>query len=287
MSASSWWDKYVTGYFRFLLDNYYIGINDIFATLTKLITTVPIDLIAHENAMKLQAIFIGYSLVVILILATVEGYKALLGLSYTKPTVLFGRIFVALIGASLTFPAIVWLAKSANLAVVIILSLSDTYFSGSQELGSMLREFSASGTINFFASVIFMLAFLYFIFFALFRVGRRWFDLLMNMVTSPFAWAAYVTDGTSKYLTMFISTTGKLILVNVVYAFYVVVISVIVMAPGEVQDFSGWMARMLLLLGGLWSLSSPPAWITNMDSPSMLPSIKKMLPRGRKKADVG
>jgi hypothetical protein len=263
------WDKFVNEYYEFISWS--------FTELTKLVTTVPTDLLTSENSFKMQAIFMGYSVLMMIFLTIAEGYKAIMGISYTKPATIFGRTFIALIGAGMTMPAVVWLIKCSNMAVQMIAVLADTYFHNSTDLGGMLRDFSASGTANFIASALFMIAFLYFICHALFKVGVRWFDLLMNMVSSPFAWASYVTNGTSKHLSNWMTGTGKLILINIVYAFYVTVISVIVMAPGPVESFGGWVARMLLLVGGLYRLANPPSWIQNMDAQGTLsPMLRKV-----------
>lgn len=263
------WEKFTQEYYEF--------IGWAFTELTRLVTTVPTDLISNTNSYKMQAIFMGYSVLMMIFLTIAEGYKAIMGISYTKPATVFGRTFIALIGAGLTMPAVVWLIKCSNMAVQMVLILGETYFNGTNDVGSMLQDFSASGTANFFASVLFMIAFLYFIVHALFKVGIRWFDLLMNMVSSPFAWASYVTNGTSKHLSGWMSSTGKLILINLVYAFYVAVISVIVLAPGPVESMGGWTARMLLLLGGLYRLANPPAWIQGMDSSGTLgPTLRKV-----------
>lgn len=248
-----------------VVDSYYEFISWAFKELTTLVTTVPIDLLSNDNAFKMQALFMGYGVLMMIFLAMAEGYKAIMGFSYTKPSAIFGRTFIALIGAGLTMPAVVWLVKCSNLAVEMVMVLGETYFNGTNDLGGMIREFSASGTVNFFGSLLFMVAFFYFIVHALFKVGIRWFNLLMNMVASPFAWASYVTNGTTKFLSQWMSSTGRLILINLVYAFYVVVISTIVMAPGEVESAGGWVARMLLILGGLYGLAHPPNWIRSMD----------------------
>lgn len=264
------WDKFVEDYYEF--------IGWAFSELTRLVTTIPTDLIGNQNSIKMQAIFMGYGALMIVFLAIAEGYKAIMGINYTKPSVIFGRTFIALIGAGLTMPAVIWLIKCSNMAVQMVLYMGETYFNGSSDLGSLLRDFSASGVGNFFASILFMIVFLYFIVHALFKVGIRWFDLLMNMVGSPFAWASYVTNGTAKHLASWMAGTGKLILINLVYAFYVSVISVVIMGPGPVESFGGWVARMLLLVGGLYRLANPPAWIQSMDAQGTLsPMLKRLL----------
>lgn len=263
------WHKFIAEYYDFMTWS--------FKELTKWVTTFPTDILSTSNSYKMQAIFMGYSVLMMIFLTIAEGYKAIMGISYTKMTTIFGRTFVALIGAGLTMPAVIWLIKCANFAVELVLHLGETYFNGTNDLGAMLKDFSASGTGNFFASILFMITFFYFIAQALFKVGVRWFDLLMNMVTSPFAWASYITNGTAKHLANWMSGTGKLILINVVYAFYVTVISTLVMAPGPVTTFSGWVARMLLLVGGLYRLAHPPSWIQNMDSQgTLVPILKKV-----------
>lgn len=267
---SAGWDKTVTDYYDFISWS--------FSSLTKLVTTVPVDLISNSNAFKLQGIFMGYGVLMMILLSMTEGYRAIIGVSYTKPSTLFGRSFVAIVGAGLTMPVVIWLITVTNKFVQVILVLGETYFNGASDLGNMLRDFSASGAGNFLASLLFMIAFFYFIAHALFKVGIRWFDLLMNVIGSPFAWAAYVTDGTSKHLFNWMSSTGRLIIVNVMYAFYVVVISVVIMAPGPVESFGGWLARMLLLVGGLYRLANPPAWIQSMDAQGSLRSMFKKPP---------
>lgn len=268
-----------------LTDDYYDLIGETFSQMTKMVTTIPIELLDNPNVQKMQGLFIGYSVLMMVFLSIVEGYKALMGINYTRITTLFGRTFVALVGAGLTVPAVVWLVKCSNLAVEMILLLGESYFTGSNDVGSVLKDFSKSGGVNFIASVLFLIAFFYFIVQAMFKVGIRWFDLLMNVVASPFAWASYITNGTASHLASWFGKTGKLILINLVYAFYVIVISVLVIAPGAIESFGGWVGRMLLMIGGLYRLANPPAWIEAMDSKGSLgPLFKKMavkIPRPR------
>lgn len=264
---------------KVMTDGYYDTISYLYKTMTEWITTVPIDLLSNDNAYKMQGLFMGYSVLMVIFLSIGEGFKALFGINYTKPATIFGRTFIAFIGAGLTMPAVIWLAKCMNIAVQMVLILGEKYLNGTNDLGAVLRDFSGSGTVNFIASLLFMLAFLFFIVKALFKVGIRWFDLLMNLVASPFAWAAYVTDGTSKHLANWLKGTGRLLLINLVYAFYVTVISTIVIAPGAIDSFGGFMGRLLLILGGLWRLSNPPGWIRGMDSNGSVVSVGKSVIR--------
>lgn len=288
--AGAWLDKKWTTIvqrmkdsFKDLSEDYYGLIGDTFSAMTKMVTTIPVELLNNPGVHKMQGLFMGYSVLMMIFLSIIEGYKALIGVNYTRISTMFGRTFVALVGAGLTVPAVVWLVKCSNLAVEMILLLGETYFNGSSDIGTVLKDFSKSGGVNFAASLLFLVAFFYFIVQAMFKVGIRWFDLLMNVVTSPFAWASYLTNGTASHLASWMASTGKLILINMVYAFYVIVISVLIMAPGPVESFGGWTGRMLLLVGGLYRLANPPAWIAGMDtSGSMAPFVKKMafkLPR--------
>lgn len=281
---SGWFDKKwseivttVDGWMKDIANGYYEFIGWSFSELTKMVTTVPIGMIDNENVFKLQGLFMGYSVLMMIFLSVIEGYKAIMGVSYTKITTIFGRTFVALVGAGLTVPAVIWLVNCANLAVQMIMLLATSYFGSGGNVGEVLKDFSAGGFGNFFASLLFMVAFFYFIAHALFKVGIRWFDLLMNVVSSPFAWGAYVTNGTAGYLKRWMTTTGRLILTNIVYAFYVVVISVIILSPAGVDSAGGWLGRMLLLIGGLFRLANPPAWLQAMDvQGSAGPALKKI-----------
>lgn len=281
----TWQEWLIRGPYQVIVDsfvenfnnNYYSFIGWVFSQLTKLITVFPIDLMSNEHIFKLQAIFMMYSLFMLIILATGEGYKAIIGVHYTSLTTIMGRCFVAIIGAGLTMPIVIGAIKITNFLVSVVSKVGEFFFGEQGDLGVLLREFTNSGAANMICSILFLIAFSYFIMMALFKVGIRWFDLIMNMVSSPFAWAAYITDGTAQYLFRWMRSTGNLILINLVYTFYVNVISIIIMGPGPIESFGGWMARILLLLGGLYRLAYPPGWLSAIDtSASLGPTLRRV-----------
>lgn len=264
---SNWWedniaDPVIKG-LHAANEGYYEFIDWTFTNLTDMITTFPVALFNQPQIHRLQLVFMGYSVVMVTLMAMAEGFKAVMGASYTKLTTIIGRTIVAFIGAGLTVPAIIFLMNVLNMLVDAVIALSGVNVSG-HEFGQLFMMNENKGFTMFITSLLFMIGFFYFICQALFQVGRRWFDLLMNMVSSPFAWAAYTTNGTAGHLTRWLTSTGSMLITNLVQAFYIIVIATIVMLPTGTGSPIGWLARFLLVLGGLHRLANPPAWLRGL-----------------------
>lgn len=256
------------------IDGYYDFVSWFYTQATELVTIFPLAVFGNPYVYKMQMAFTGYAVFMIVLLSMLEGLKAILGFSYTSFLTLIGRTVVSSIGMGLTIPAVLFLIKCSNLLVYSILRVSAQYTSNAH-LGEAFRTLSYDGLVNFVASLLFLLACLYFILLALLRVGRRWFDLLMNLVISPLAWAAYVTNGTARYLSDWFRSTGRIILANIVYAFYVAVLSLVIMLPIRMDSVADWLVKMLLVLGGLYRLANPPSWIRSLNGGgSIIPVLK-------------
>lgn len=109
----------------------------------------------------------------------------------------------------------------------------------------------------------------------LIKSGKRWFDLLCLSALTPLALASYVFDETHKYFNLWINGITSRAQVQVIYAFFLFIMGVVILGTVGVTSFAGFFIRALIMLGGLMT-------IANAES---IPGIGGMLSQGRTKGD--
>ncbi|MFZ3580199.1 hypothetical protein [Virgibacillus sp. DJP39] len=96
----------------------------------------------------------------------------------------------------------------------------------------------------------------------LLKNGKRFFDLLILGIISPLALSTWVFESHKHYFKQWWENVKRLSLVQIVYAFYLLVIGLIIYGiPIPSDDFIGSCIKILVVLGGFNSLINPPTFL--------------------------
>ncbi|WP_341323905.1 hypothetical protein NSQ62_08145 [Solibacillus sp. FSL H8-0523] len=95
----------------------------------------------------------------------------------------------------------------------------------------------------------------------LWKNGRRFFDLLILGATTPFALTAWIFDSYRGLHRQWWESLKHLALVQVFHALYLLVLGWFIFGVPTPTDFSGFVIKLLIVIGGFSRLQSPPRLI--------------------------
>jgi hypothetical protein len=101
----------------------------------------------------------------------------------------------------------------------------------------------------------------------LWQNGRRFFDLLVLGVTTPLALTAWIFDDYRHLFKQWWENLKQLSLVQVYYALFLLVIGWFMFGVPTPTSFTGFIIKLLVVIGGFARMSSPPRLISkHLDS---------------------
>jgi len=95
----------------------------------------------------------------------------------------------------------------------------------------------------------------------LWKNGRRFFDIMVTGITTPFALTAWIFDSYRHLYNQWWNNLKHLSLVQVFYAFFLLVIGLFLFGTGSPDSFIGLIIKLLVVIGGFSRLISPPKMI--------------------------
>lgn len=209
-----------------------------------------------ETISKFSILSIG----LVSVVAMFEGLKRICRLSYTPFSHTAKRLPIALLVsgfAPLIFSSGV---KILNKATKIILDL------GSSEIGSESLQSLSMLSLSFQPlNILIMLGFA--ILFAALCIpmfifhGKRWFHLLSMGILTPFAMSAYLFESTEKYFHAWLNSIKNSCGQQLIYAAFVSLLGVLMFATPNPETVGGIFAKMLVMIGGIYTLAYPPSFI--------------------------
>lgn len=234
------------------------------------------DNVWFENTCYLFSIF---SIGVVSVLMIVNGIKKKFQIHTKKKATDFKDIakrwFIAA-GLSSLIPTLFQKAFSLlNLASDKIISLGGTSV---YNIASGLTGLSAGATaftIFFFNLVLFAVTIP-----ILLQNGKRFFDLMCLGVASPLAFAAWVFDDHKHYLTTWWSNVKRLSLVQIVYAFFFLIMGLFIFGTPLSVSASGYdlLVKLSVIIGGYYRMANPPTFVKRHlynDTETMKDKVKK------------
>lgn len=261
------------------MEDWYHFIGTVFESVVDLILYTPITLISNAYVQKMWWIFVGITVGVLMVMCIVEAIRMVLGLSHSNFLQFLGRSVMAFLGMTFTLPTMTYGLDFVNRFVQYFMELSMGHVKTSQFVGESLSSVFANAGVGLFVSIIFLVLFLYYMFRVLLYYGRRWFDILVATVISPLAFGSMIFETTAHYFQQWWSHVVQLYMVQIVHAVYVGVLAAIVLAPSFVNDTITGFFKILLLIGALWRMSTPPRFVSAMsgspDSRDMLRGITR------------
>lgn len=277
--------KYIEGnimeYFEASIVGWYRLLGEMYQLMVNTILYTPEVLVTNPETQRLWWIFVGVAMSVMSILTVIEGIRIVLGWSKANVMSMLGRTAVAFGALAFLLPGMTYGIHYLNKLVAWFMEIAHHGMEPNVYFSSMIG--ATVGGIDILASVIFFVLLLIYMFQILLYYGRRWFDIIVMAVISPLAFMSSIFDSTRHYFQKWLTHTTQLYMVQVVHAVYLTVIGLIVLAPATITGIDVGFIRILLLIGALWRMSKPPAFVQSMsgspDSRSMVRDVYRQIRR--------
>lgn len=95
----------------------------------------------------------------------------------------------------------------------------------------------------------------------LLRNAKRFFDIMVSAVISPLAGVCYIFNSYRGLFNHWWKSLVSNSLVQVIYAFYLLIIGLFIYGAPTPSDTTGIFIKMLIVIGGFMSLSNPPTFL--------------------------
>lgn len=244
------------------ITRWYSFVGTVYGEMTKFILHTPEVILNNPSIQHLWMIFVSVAISMLGVVCVVEALKAAIGKSKANFMGMLGRTAMGFTAVGFVLPIMTYAVKFINDFVAFLVNKAQGGMEPSVYFAQVMNSSFTSTTVNLFASTIFLALFLYYMFNILLFYGRRWFDIMVAAVVSPLAFGATVFDSTTHYFQKWWVNITNLYIVQIVHAVYVMVISSIILAPGIFNNATDHFVRLLLLIGALWRMSSPPKLVT-------------------------
>lgn len=238
----------------------YSVFTNLFWLLTKVLLYIPSFIFNGAFIGKTVIGFTVISFIATLVWSAVQGIKRMLFKKYTPITKIAKRFPIALL-ASASIPYVSSkVADFVNKITSTIVNVS---------IGQIEHVNSGSFTIHAISfmplSILLMIGF-FLVLIGLIRPlflqnGKRWFDFLLLILTSPFALSAYIFDDTQKYFKAWWNKVKDSFLIQIFNAFILSIMGLIIFATPAPESFADMATKTLLMIGSLYYLAFPPSII--------------------------
>lgn len=200
------------------------------------------------------------------LLAMIEGFKRMLSVSYTPMMQVFARyplaLFVSAFAPVLFYYAGLW----TNEIVKLVGRMASISLEGSQDFASVIESLDYH-IFESFVTFFLMIIMIFFFFRLLLFHAARWFGLLFNMMMTPVAMTAYMFKPYENVASEWFKDTLSKFLVVIAHSFFLSLIMLILYSPqiglpdSTGGSFGNTLVRLLMSIGGLGMMLSPPKWI--------------------------
>lgn len=227
-----------------------------------MVVYTPAFLFQNDFFKEMIRIFSGLSIGVVTIGCMVEGFKKLLGWSGTsfkqiavRLPFMIGVCGFAPLGFVKAVEAMNWITNMIFNLGTNLLNRSVPYRDELWQLDLYGDIFEAAGFLLFLILYIALLVPL------MLHHGRRWFSMLSLGVLTPFAMLGYVFDSLKGLHDSWWTTLKGLFLVQIVYSVFVTILALMMFAVPFPNTLEGIFGKLLVVLGGLYTLAVPPTFV--------------------------
>jgi len=222
----------------------------------------------------------------VIILATmIEGLKKILKMNHTPLGDILKKLPIAL-GVSAAAPflftnGIHWLNKLTH----IIMDIGKDEIGSNQLVGILNTSGLVFEPVNILMMLVFSILFLLTCIPMTFFHAKRWFDLLVAGILTPFAMSCYLFNSTHHLFHQWLSMIKSAGLKQLVYAIFVTIIGLLMFATPNPTTAAGVFSKLLIMLGGMYRLAFPPNFVKHLGSGSDNKNIADIYRELRHKKD--
>lgn len=250
-------------------------IGQILYFVSNVILATPVFLFDNEWLSKMIYKTCLFSAGTVTVLTMVEGIKRMLNLHYTPLKQIIVRFPIALAVSAFSPYLFIKGIKGLNYLTDLILKFFKSQFGMIGDSKLLL-----AGEIDTAFLLLFTVVFLILSVPIIFYAGRRWFDLIALSVTTPLAMTAWIFNSFNHFFTKWKNALINLSTIQLVYAAFFTLLSFIMFAVPFPPTFEGSLAKLILMVGGMWRLAFPPQFVKSMvdkgeSSLTMIDQLKK------------
>lgn len=233
--------------------------SQIYELITKIILQTPTFLFDNHYFQEATLTFSVVSISIVTLLTMIESIKKMLRQKHTDFKQILKRyaLVVPTIGfAPFLFEKGFDLLNKFTEAILKI---------GSAGMTSVeMADFMVLNGFNTGVLIVFDLAILALCIPIFFQNGRRWFDILTLTILTPLSLTAWIFDNYRHLHQKWWSSLKKLSLTQLVYAVYIVILTLFILGTSQIQNGEALLVKMLIISGGLWRMLNPPHFVLSM-----------------------
>ncbi|OPH61741.1 hypothetical protein BC351_00425 [Paenibacillus ferrarius] len=213
------------------------------------------------------------------ILTMIQGIKCIFNRKHTSMKNILKRFPIALSVSAATpllfTQGIKWLNKLTHFI---------TGLAGGEIASKDVVSIFSTSIMFDFLNVLLMIIFLILVIVQFFPLitfhGRRWFNILIQGIVTPFSMSCYVFDDTRHYFDTWLVSLKDTCKKQLIYAVFVSLLGIVLFATPNPTTATGVISKMILAIGGIHTLAHPPSVLTQLAGTDrgsgMLESVKDM-----------
>ena len=251
--------------------------SDIYSLISSLILKTPLWLFDNEWFGNTTYLFSIVAVGIVSTLTIIEGMKRKFNKKYVDIKTIAKRWFIVA-GLSTIVPFLFYQAfRLLNYVSETIIEMSSSH------IGNPLNDSLAIFDILVLAA--FNITLIILAIPILLKNARRFFDILVLGIVSPLAGVAYIFDSHKHLFRQWWSSLKQLSMVQVIYAFYLMIIGLFIYGVPTPDDVVGVGIKLLLVIGGFMRLINPPTFIQRQLDPgdTITSSLKNDYIKSKKK----
>lgn len=242
----------------------------IFELLTSTVLYTPLFIFNNSHIQDATIVFSGISVLIVTILAMVEGGKKMLKKRNTDWKKILKRYSLSLLGVGFAPFVFEQVFNLINIITKLIVKVGSIEIGGFQLFQKMEGKVIVPGLgiapVGLLDTVL-LLAFDIVAFALLIPIvlqtARRWWDLLCLSALTPLSLTAWIFDDYHHYFHKWWSNLKQLAQSQLVYAIYICLMGVFMYGTANMVSGGGLIFKLLVICGGLWRMANPPSFVTS------------------------
>lgn len=228
-------------------------IADVYNLTSQLILKTPLWLFDNQWFENTTYLFSILAIGVVTILTMIEGFKR----KFQKKSVdvaTIGKRWFFVAGLTTIIPFIVYnFFKLLNYLSDLIIGI------GSHTMKNPIMD--SLTAFDVFVLLVFSVALIVIAIPTLLKNARRFFDILLLILVSPLALVGYIFEPYNHLYKQWWENLKRLSLVQTVYAFFLLIIGLLIYGLPTPDDVWGALFKFLIVLGGFFRLMNPPQFV--------------------------
>ncbi|PYE88847.1 hypothetical protein [Bacillus sp. 196mf] len=231
-------------------------LNEIFELVSNVLLKLPAFLFETTIIKDQTLVFFTISLILIMILCTINSINMMLRKPHTPIRKILHRIPLALLlsGAAPTLFAKGFSLLNLCSDVITGIGVSEI------KAGELVLNGSLS-IINLIALIGFDLLLISTLIPVLLKAGRRWFDLMLLVISTPLAFCTWIFDQHRHWFNLWWKNVKQLSLIQLIHATFITFMAIVLFATRGLIEPNMILLKILFIIGGFYRVANPPGFL--------------------------